>query len=131
MMSSPGNVRAIATGSLVASAVLYALARWMEPQHPAWGFLRAFTEAAMVGGLADWFAVTALFRRPLGLPLPHTAIVPNSQGRIADALGQFIVENFLDPDLLAERMRDQDLSQVVGPWLADNDNAGRLAAAVS
>lgn len=123
------SARTVATGLLVASAVLFALARWQEPFHPAWGYLRAFAEASMVGGLADWFAVTALFRRPLGLPLPHTAVIPNSQGRIADALGQFIVENFLDPDLLAERMRGQDLSEVVGEWLAHESNADRLAAA--
>src|SRR5262245_56338289 len=100
--NSLATMRAVATGLLVVSAALYAFGRWHEAQYPAFGFLRAFAEAAMVGGLADWFAVTALFRRPLGLPLPHTAIVPNSQGRIADALAQFILENFLDPEVLAE-----------------------------
>lgn len=124
-------MRAIATGLLAVSAGLYVLARTQEARHPAWGYLRAFAEAAMVGGLADWFAVAALFRRPLGLPLPHTAIVPNSQGRIADALGQFIVENFLDPDLLRERMEGQDLSAAIGEWLANEANAERLAAAVA
>lgn len=124
-------MRSLATGLLVVSAGLYVVARALERHQPAWGYVRAFAEAAMVGGLADWFAVTALFRRPLGLPLPHTAIIPNSQGRIADALGQFIVENFLDPELLRERMRGQDLSATVGSWLADPANAERLAAAVA
>lgn len=135
MESSPraslATMRIFASGLLVVSAILYVLAKSQEGHGPAWGYVRAFAEAAMVGGLADWFAVSALFRRPLGLPLPHTAIIPNSQGRIGDALGQFIVENFLHPDLLAERMRGQDLSQVVGAWLAEEANASRLAAAVA
>src|SRR3546814_9903619 len=80
------GMRVIAGGLLVAMACLFLFARMREGEHPVWGFLRAFAEAAMVGGLADWFAVTALFRHPLGLPIPHTAIIPRNKDRIGDSL---------------------------------------------
>ena len=70
--------------------------------HPAWGYAHAFAEAAMVGGLADWFAVTALFRHPLGIPIPHTAIIPENKDRIADTMAQFLRENFLTPSVVAQ-----------------------------
>src|SRR5882724_6255569 len=122
------GMRLLATAMLVAMAALYALARWLEPVHPAIGFVRAFAEAAMVGGLADWFAVTAIFRRPLGLPIPHTAVIPRNQPRIADAVGRFIADNFLAPDLVAERVKDKDLSEGLGKWLADPAQSGGLAS---
>ena len=90
------RVRRFSTALLVAVAVLYVAARWLESRQPQvsahWGILAAFSEAAMVGALADWFAVVALFRHPLGIPLPHTAIIPNNRERIADNLGAFITE---------------------------------------
>ena len=93
------RMRRLATGLLLAMAVLYLATRLVEPQFPqfatALGFVRAFAEAAMVGGLADWFAVTALFRHPLGLPIPHTAIIPENKDRIADTMAAFLQENFL------------------------------------
>jgi uncharacterized membrane-anchored protein YjiN (DUF445 family) len=95
--------------------------------HVAWGYVRAFAEAAMVGGLADWFAVTAIFRRPFGLPIPHTAVIPKSQGRIADALGAFIADNFLEPSLVAARVAKQDMALALGRWLSDRDQVLRLA----
>ncbi len=84
------RMRIIATGMLVAMAALFLLASYLQDLHPAWGFVRAFAEAAMVGGLADWFAVTALFRHPLGLPIPHTAIIPRNKDRIGDTLALFL-----------------------------------------
>src|SRR3546814_1606148 len=89
------GMRVIAGGLLVAMACLFLFARMREGEHPVWGFLRAFAEAAMVGGLADWFAVTALFRHPLGLPIPHTAIIPRNKDRIGDSLATFLQSNFL------------------------------------
>ena len=79
------------------------------------------------GGLADWFAVSAIFRRPLGLPIPHTAVIPRNQDRIADAVGRFIADNFLKPELVAERVKDKDLSEGLGKWLADPAQSGALA----
>src|SRR5262245_35085148 len=85
----------LALALLVVAAVAFVLARTYEPLHPGVGYLRAFCEAALVGGLADWFAVTALFRRPLGLPIPHTAIIPEKKDRLGQALGEFVERNFL------------------------------------
>lgn len=123
--------RAAATALLALAAVVYVIARTQADTHSAWGYVRAFAEAALVGGLADWFAVTALFRRPFGLPIPHTAVIPNSQGRIADALGVFIAENFLAPDLVAQRAARQDLALGLGRWLAEPANAAKIAEGVA
>ncbi|HEV2043799.1 MAG TPA: DUF445 family protein, partial [Sphingomicrobium sp.] len=84
-----------ATGLLVAMAVTFLIARGYEPAFPWLAWVKAFAEAGMVGGLADWFAVTALFRHPLGLPIPHTAIIPRNKDRIGEALANFLKENFL------------------------------------
>jgi uncharacterized membrane-anchored protein YjiN (DUF445 family) len=85
--------------------------------------LRAGAEAALVGGLADWFAVTALFRRPLGLPIPHTAVIPNSKDRIGAGLGRFIERHFLEPELVGSRLRQVGVSARLGAWLAERRNA--------
>ncbi|MCH4893881.1 MULTISPECIES: DUF445 domain-containing protein [unclassified Sphingomonas] len=122
-------MRLIATGLLVAMAATFFVARAFQDAHPAWGYIQAFAEAAMVGGLADWFAVTALFRRPLGLPIPHTAIVPRNKDRIGDTLAAFLKDNFLIPGVVARRMRDVDAAGAVGRWLTDRDGrtlGGRL-----
>ncbi|WBO24533.1 DUF445 domain-containing protein [Sphingomonas abietis] len=111
-------MRRVATGLLVAMALLYVAARAFEPRHPWLGYVRAFAEAAMVGGLADWFAVTALFRHPLGLPIPHTAIIPRNKDRIGDALASFLRQNFLIPSVVARRMRRLDLAGATGRFLA-------------
>ncbi|MGE3396765.1 MAG: DUF445 domain-containing protein [Sphingomonas sp.] len=95
-------------------------------QHPAWGFVRAFAEAGLVGGIADWFAVTALFRHPLGIPIPHTAIVPRNKDRIGEALASFLRANFLTPSVVARRMRDLDVASAVGRFLARPPGEGRL-----
>lgn len=117
-------MRIVATGLLVLMAGLFFLARSQEHVHPAWGFALAFSEAAMVGGLADWFAVTALFRRPLGLPIPHTAIIPENKDRIADTMAQFLRANFLTPTVVARRMRAMNMAQALGGFLAEPPKGG-------
>jgi uncharacterized membrane-anchored protein YjiN (DUF445 family) len=113
------RMRVIATGLLLLMAVLFAVSRQLVDEAPYWGFVRAFAEAAMVGGLADWFAVTALFRHPLGLPIPHTAIVPRNKDRIGDQLATFLRANFLVPTVIARRMRRMDVAAAIARWLTD------------
>ncbi|MBN3538011.1 DUF445 domain-containing protein [Sphingomonas pseudosanguinis] len=117
-------MRVVATGLLVTMAALFLVARYFQPIHPVWGFVRAFAEAAMVGGLADWFAVTALFRHPLGLPIPHTAIVPRNKDRIGDTLANFLRTNFLIPRVVARRMNRLDVAGAAGRWLAQPPQEG-------
>ena len=118
------KMRVVATGLLVTMAALFLIARYFQPIHPAWGFVRAFAEAAMVGGLADWFAVTALFRHPLGLPIPHTAIVPRNKDRIGETLANFLRTNFLVPRVVARRMIRLDVAGAAGRWLAQPPQEG-------
>ncbi len=122
MSALPANggrqTRRVATGLLLVMAALYIVARLTEERHPWVGFVRAFAEAAMVGGLADWFAVTALFRHPLGLPIPHTAIIPRNKDRIGDTLAQFLRNNFLTPQVVARRMGRLDVAGAAGRLLA-------------
>lgn len=119
------TMRRTATGLLLAMAAVFAISGQFLDVHPALGFVRAFAEAAMVGGLADWFAVTALFRRPLGLPIPHTAIIPENKDRIADTMAQFLQDNFLTPAVVARRMQEMNLARAVGDYLAaPADRAG-------
>ncbi|HWI77427.1 MAG TPA: DUF445 domain-containing protein [Sphingomicrobium sp.] len=117
--AQPGatGMKVAATGLLLAMAALFAVTRWLEPQYPWLAYVKAFAEAAMVGGLADWFAVTALFRHPLGLPIPHTAIIPRNKDRIGEALANFINENFLIPSVVARRMRNIDIAGAAGRFL--------------
>ncbi len=127
------TMRRTATGMLVLMAVIFTVsARYLEV-HPAWGYVHAFAEAAMVGGLADWFAVTALFRRPLGLPIPHTAIIPENKDRIADTMAGFLRENFLTAQVVARRMGSINLASAVGSYLADPKamRDGRIRAGAS
>lgn len=114
------RMRMTATGLLLLMAGLFLLAHHNAGLHPAWGYLLAFSEAAMVGGLADWFAVTALFRRPLGLPIPHTAIIPENKDRIADTMAVFLRENFLTPQVVARRVRSMNIAAAAGRFLVDN-----------
>lgn len=125
------TMRRTATGLLVAMAGLFVLSGHYLGLHPVVGYVRAFAEAAMVGGLADWFAVTALFRRPLGLPIPHTAIIPENKDRIADTMAAFLQDNFLTPTVVARRMRDMNLAKAVGEYLAapsQGETGARLRA---
>lgn len=120
-------MRLVATGLLIAMAATFLTARHFAPVHPAIGFVRAFAEAAMVGGLADWFAVTALFRHPLHLPIPHTAIIPRNKDRIAATLAAFLRDNFLTAHVVARRMRGVDVARAAGRWLANPPEAnGRI-----
>jgi uncharacterized membrane-anchored protein YjiN (DUF445 family) len=126
------RMRWVATGLLVAMAAVFLAARQLEHLHPAMGYVRAFAEAAMVGGLADWFAVTALFRHPLGLPIPHTAIIPRNKDRIAATLASFLRDNFLTPGVVARRMRRLDVAGAAGRWLANPERpSGRIGTGAS
>ena len=116
-------MRRAATGLLVVMALVFLAAIWGEARVPELGFVKAFAEAALVGGLADWFAVTALFRHPLGLPIPHTAIIPHNKDRLGDALASFLKHNFLVPKVVARRMQRIDVAAAVGRFL----EAPRLA----
>ena len=118
------GMRVVATGLLVLMACVYLAAKSLQATHPGWAFVRAFAEAAMVGGLADWFAVTALFRHPLGLPIPHTAIIPRNKDRIGDTLALFLKDNFLTPSVVARRMRKVDVASAAGRFLGSPDVTG-------
>jgi uncharacterized membrane-anchored protein YjiN (DUF445 family) len=121
------RVKAVAAAVLVACLVVLVLARIMEPRHAAFGFLAAFAEAAAIGGLADWYAVVALFRRPLGLPIPHTAIIPANQQRIAEKLGEFVERHFLDAAPVEAKLRSIDFASFVADWLANDRRSTELA----
>src|SRR5688572_500142 len=124
--SQPGaaGMKAAATGLLIAMAGLFALTRMFEARYPWLGMVKAFAEAAMVGGLADWFAVTALFRHPLGLPIPHTAIIPRNKDRIGLTLANFIRDNFLVARVVARRMRGIDVAAAAGRFLRAPSGGG-------
>ena len=121
------RVRRRATGLLIVAAVLFLITRALEARWPWLGFVRATAEASLVGGLADWFAVTALFRQPLGLPIPHTAIVKRQKDRIARVLGTFVQNHFLTRDVIARRLQAVGLAARIGTWLANPDNSRRVA----
>ncbi|MBW3629332.1 MAG: DUF445 family protein, partial [Gemmatimonadetes bacterium] len=121
------QMRRNATGLLGLAALVFVVARVLEG-HYAWlGFVRATAEAAMVGGIADWFAVTALFRYPLGIKIPHTAIVPTRKDKIGGSLGRFVERNFLSPDVLAARLRSARVAERAADWLQRPESAERLA----
>ena len=121
------SMQMLATGLLVLMAVLFVAASLGLSRWPALAYLRAFAEAGVAGACADWFAVTALFRRPLGLPIPHTAIIPRNKDRIGAALGGFIADNFLTEAVLQDRLRQLELARWGGDWLNDPRKARRLA----
>jgi uncharacterized membrane-anchored protein YjiN (DUF445 family) len=117
--AQPGTqgMKVVATGLLVVMAAVFFAARALETRYPGVAYIKSFAEAAMVGGLADWFAVTALFRHPLGLPIPHTAIIPRNKDRIGEALATFLKENFLIPSVVARRMQNIDVAGAAGRFL--------------
>ena len=121
------RMRLTATLLLLLMAVIFLATSRYQSLHPAIPYLRAFAEAAMVGGLADWFAIVALFRRPFGLPIPHTAIIPANKARIGRSLGDFIGGTFLTEEVLGGMLDSLALPPQAGKWLADEENAGRLA----
>ena len=116
-----------ATAFLGAATALFVAVTAVGAHGTLLGYVQAGAEAAMVGGVADWFAVTALFRRPLGLPIPHTALIVERKDQFAATLGQFVQENFLNADVLAERIRSAGLAPRLAAWLADEANAARFA----
>ncbi len=121
------RVKVIAALLLVACLVVLVVAKVLEPRHAAFGFLAAFAEAAAIGGLADWYAVVALFRRPLGLPIPHTAIIPANQQRIAEKLGEFVERHFLDAAPVEAKLRSVDFASFIADWLSDEKRSTELA----
>ncbi len=125
------RMKRLALGLLVFVTALYLLTRWQETHHSWVAYVRAFSEAAMVGALADWFAVTALFRHPLGIPIPHTAIIPHRKDQIGRSLGEFVQTNFLTREVLDERLAGANVGKRLGDWLADEQNAAKAGEGVS
>lgn len=126
------KMKRMATGLLVAAAVVFVVARIFEARYPWLGFVRATAEAAMVGAVADWFAVTALFRYPMGVRIPHTAIIPNRKDRIGKSLGNFVQNNFLSPPVIKAKLHSANVAQKLAQWLANPDHGdavGKHAAA--
>ncbi|RQH11997.1 DUF445 domain-containing protein [Bradyrhizobium sp. RP6] len=121
------RVKALATLVLASTLLLFVVAKWLVPVHPVFGFVAAFAEAATIGGLADWYAVVALFKRPLGLPIPHTAIIQSNQARIADKLGEFIQMHFLDAGPVEAKLKEIDFGSFVADWLRDRNRSDDLA----
>ena len=121
------RVKALATLVLASTLALFVVAKWLLPVHPMFGFIAAFAEAATIGGLADWYAVVALFKRPLGLPIPHTAIIQSNQARIADKLGEFIQVHFLSADPVEAKLKEIDFGSFVADWLRDRKRSDDLA----
>lgn len=125
------RMKRTATGMLIVVALLFALSSYFEAQYPWLAWIRAFSEAAMVGGIADWFAVTALFRHPMGIPIPHTAIVASRKDRIGKALGNFVQRNFLTRDVVASKLLNMKLGERAARWLAEPEHSHRLAQHVA
>ncbi|MDW4905169.1 DUF445 domain-containing protein [Streptomyces sp. ADMS] len=127
------RMKLTATGLLLFVAVVYVLAKWAGEQGAgAWtGYVAAAAEAGMVGALADWFAVTALFRHPMGLPIPHTAIIPTKKDQLGVSLGEFVGENFLSQDVVRQRLRAVGIGSRLGTWLAEPEHADRVTAELS
>ena len=125
------RTKLFATLALCVCLAVLVAARLFQSRWPWLGFVAAFAEAATIGGIADWYAVVALFRRPLGLPIPHTAIIPENQARIADNLGRFIEVNFLAPGPVKAKLEEVDFAALVADWLSDRERAADLASFVA
>lgn len=127
------NMRRLATGLLLLMALLFILGKYLEQNLAIhWGFLRAFAEAGMIGGLADWFAVTALFRYPLGIRIPHTAIIPNNKERIGRTLAAFLRSNFLTTKVVTRRIHSMDVAGAMGRFLTNpTGGEGRMRMGAS
>lgn len=127
------RMKTIAAGFLLFATVVFVVTRWLESRGAgAWtGYVQAAAEAGMVGAMADWFAVTALFRRPLGLPIPHTAIIPTRKDALGTSLGEFVGDNFLSDEVVRRRLAMMAVSRRFGVWLADERNAGRVTGELS
>jgi uncharacterized membrane-anchored protein YjiN (DUF445 family) len=121
------RVKELATLVLAGTLTLFIAAKSLLQLHPVFGFIAAFAEAATIGGLADWYAVVALFRRPLGLPIPHTAIIQSNQHRIADKLGEFVELHFLEAAPVEAKLRQVDFASFIADWLSDRKRSEDLA----
>src|SRR6202043_572388 len=121
------RIKALATLVLAGTLALFVMAKMLLHTHPVFGFVAAFAEAATIGGLADWYAVVALFRRPLGLPIPHPAIIQSNQHRIADKLGEFIEVHFLEAAPVEAKLRQIDFASFIADWLRDRKRSTDLA----
>jgi uncharacterized membrane-anchored protein YjiN (DUF445 family) len=124
------RMKAVALGFLIGATVIFLACRWGEARGgPGWlGYVGAAAEAGMVGALADWFAVTALFRHPLGLKIPHTAIIKRKKDQLGEGLGSFVRENFLSPDVIETKVRDAEVASRLGKWLSEPQHAARVAS---
>ena len=116
-----------ATGLLALAAAIFVAARYFEPRYAWLGYVRATAEASVVGGLADWFAVTALFRHPLGIPIPHTAIIGRQKDRIGRIIGNFVQHHFLAREAVSAKLRGMGIAHRAAQWLAEPENAQRIA----
>ena len=127
------RMKILATSFLLGATVIFLISTWAQSQGaPGWvGYVRAAAEAGMVGALADWFAVTALFKHPLGVPIPHTAIIKRKKDQLGEGLGNFVRENFMSPEVVETKLRDAGVAERTGKWLADERNAERVAAEAS
>lgn len=128
-LASLRKMKVVALGFLLGATVIFLLSRWWQAEGgPGWlGYVGAAAEAGMVGALADWFAVTALFRHPLGLKIPHTAIIPRKKDQLGEGLGTFVRENFLSPDVISTKLRDAEIGSRLGKWLSEPVHAARVA----
>ncbi|MCB1691387.1 MAG: DUF445 domain-containing protein [Pseudomonadales bacterium] len=124
-------MKRLATGLLLLMTTVYIAARYFEGTWGWIGYVQATAEAAMVGALADWFAVTALFRHPMGLRIPHTAIIPRRKDTIANQFGIFVQQNFLSEDVISQKIRSMSLSRRVAAWISERDNAAAIAEQVT
>ncbi len=122
------RMKLLATGLLGLMAVIFVVAWLLQDGRPWLGYVRAAAEAGMVGALADWFAVTALFRHPLGLPIPHTAIIPERKEAIGASLSQFVADNFLNEAVVREKLGRLSIARRAGAWLAREESAARVTA---
>ncbi|WP_067244884.1 DUF445 domain-containing protein [Microbacterium resistens] len=122
------RMKAVALVALLVMAVAFVVAFWLQNRYPWLAYVRAAAEGGMVGALADWFAVTALFRRPLGLPIPHTAIIPNRKDEIGRSLGEFVETNFLAAEVVRTKLDETDIAARLGEWLGQERHAERVAA---
>ncbi|MFT4797622.1 MAG: uncharacterized membrane-anchored protein YjiN (DUF445 family) [Candidatus Azotimanducaceae bacterium] len=125
------TMKRTATGLLVLMTVIFIGTRIFHGEYVWIGFIEATAEAAMIGALADWFAVTALFRHPLGIKIPHTAIIPNRKDSIAEQFGGFVQQNFLSEDVISDKVRSMNLSRRVAAWIIEPTNAGAIATQVT
>ena len=128
------RMKLVALSFLLGATVIFLLCSWAQRHGDAAalvGYVRAAAEAGMVGALADWFAVTALFKHPLGIPIPHTAIIKRKKDQLGEGLGAFVRENFMSEEVIATKIRDADVASRTGKWLADTRNAERVAGEVS